>query len=253
MKQGIYQNFPRVEYDKVLALNFSGMKSLKSCPADFMYDFKNEKITTAAMLDGLAFHWRVFEEKKYLSNVKFLEGRLKTTKKVGNDIYIHPDKGIEFENMYSSIKKSEVTKNLLSSGCSEVTIFWNDPEMGIPCKARLDWINEKHKIITDLKTTADARLFGFTRSVVKYKYYWQAYWYKEGMGVVTGEPYLFWFLCIEGSPYYHFKRRRLPSSELLKAENQIRDLKFLFRECLDKDSWPGWEDDLEDIILPGYV
>ncbi len=68
-----------------------------------------------------------------------------------------------------------------TGGMPQVSIFWEDAETGVPCKARLDYL--KHKAIVDLKSYENARgmpiLDAIARAYGFYEYNIQARFYSE--------------------------------------------------------------------------
>jgi len=268
MKPGIYTNISRAEYDNVFALNQSGMKALKVSPYHMKYDWdhRNEQDPTEAMLEGNAFDMMMFEPGKYNDTVLYIPlkynkngsiSKQQCTSTYSKDGYIYMTSVNikKLENMKKSLLKKKVIRNILSHGTPTVTLFWNDLETGIPCKARLDWLRQDDRFIADLKTCRDISDYGFTKQVAQLKYYYQAYWYVEGMKVLTGDDYLFWFLCAEKNKYYQSRRFKIPPAEFQKrgVDSDIRDLKLRFADCLASDKWPGYDDELEELYLPAYI
>jgi len=205
------------------------------------------------MLEGNAFDMMMFEPAKYNNLVAV--GTTKKTQFKEGIILLHPEKILMLDNMKKSLLKKKVIKNILSHGTPTVTLFWDDLETGIPCKARLDWLRQDDRFIADLKTCKDISDYGFTKQVAQLKYYYQAYWYVEGMKVLTGDDYLFWFLCAEKNKYYQSRRFKIPPAEFQKrgVDSDIRDLKLKFACCLASDKWPGYDDELEELYLPAYI
>lgn len=66
-----------------------------------------------------------------------------------------------------------IQKRRMFQGKKEVTIIYTDALTGIRCKSRLDCLNDDG-CIDDLKTTADASEYGFSKSIAKFGYYAQA-------------------------------------------------------------------------------
>lgn len=79
--------------------------------------------------------------------------------------------------MLRSMAECDRTERLFASGWPEVTILWNDPETGLRCKGRIDWLCEDGDM-ADLKTAADVSDW----SLDKWDYHLQAASYLEGFG-----------------------------------------------------------------------
>lgn len=87
-------------------------------------------------------------------------------------------------NGYDKIKSN----NLLSqkSGYSELSGFWIDPDTGVKCKFRPDYINFNLLFLLDWKTTKDISLTGWPKEIANYGYDISASFYMEGFYQVFG-------------------------------------------------------------------
>ena len=74
---------------------------------------------------------------------------------------------------------------LLRRGLAERSLFWQDPETGIRCKVRPDLLVLPH-LILELKTTFDASLAVFQRTLQMQRYHLSAAMYLDGVAHLTG-------------------------------------------------------------------
>lgn len=104
-------------------------------------------------------------------------------------------------DMTNAVMAHDAARKLLSAkGKAEQSIYWTDPETGLLCRIRPDWLRED-LIVVDVKTTDDASPEGFARSVVKYRYYVQDALYRDGVEAAFGRPARgFVFLAVEKEP-----------------------------------------------------
>jgi hypothetical protein len=134
------------------------------------------------------------------------------------------------------IEKHPDLGRAFTGGYPEVSVFWHDPETGIPCKARFDYL--KAAAIVDLKSFEN--VFGVpvdqavTRAIANYRYPIQAAWYLDAMR--HHEPdverrFLFVFQQKGVAPLA--RGYLLPQMALEAARDQIRDAKELWRRCWD--------------------
>ena len=254
LNPGIYYDMSRAQYDNIDALNYSGLKSLRKSPFHFKVDKSRDRIPTPNMLLGTALHLRVFQPELY-KNTVITQTKRKTPKQEGDSIILHEDNASDIEAQWKAIQESPVLSNLLAqkNNATEVTLIWDDPVYDFQCKARLDFWSEQHNLILDLKTTRSVNKHDFTNQVVQYRYYFQAWWYRRGIEILTGtEPY-FWIVAVEGPPYFLVRRYRFPESEMLRAAEEIHELCKLYSECLTTNKWEKEEDNLIDILLPGWA
>ncbi|MFZ9621382.1 MAG: PD-(D/E)XK nuclease-like domain-containing protein [Prochlorococcaceae cyanobacterium] len=140
------------------------------------------------------------------------------------------------------------------AGQAETTHMWIDGSTGLECKCRPDWLTSDGSLIVDLKTTEDASLSGFRKSIGNFRYHVQSAWYLHGLEQATGRrPDQFIFICVEKKPP-HAVAVYAADSEMISIgyETAMRDLQRL-AECKAAGSWPGYSEDVQIIGLPGWM
>jgi hypothetical protein len=156
---------------------------------------------------------------------------------------LHFDKEIVTEEQYNTmvgmataLSENLAAKQLLRDGRAEVCVVWDDPESGLRCKARADWL--KPGIMADLKTTMDASQF--ERSIVKFGYHRQMAFYTQGLAAngIDAEP---WIICVEKSAPFGCRCAPMDLEALRQGASEIADLLGLLVECQQKNYWPGYE------------
>ena len=155
-----------------------------------------------------------------------------------------------------SVLDTKLAKTILRNGAPEQSVFWIDPETGVLCKCRPDWLCEPNpnSAILDVKTTVDASPEGFARAVFKYGYHRQAAWYLDGVEAATGmTPDSFMFLALEKTnPFAHaFYYADEQMIEQGRIEN--RALLRRYADCLAEDKWPGYDEKLLPLSLPRWA
>lgn len=151
----------------------------------------------------------------------------------------------------SRVRKHPAASELLKYGQAEQSIFWTDPDTGVKCKGRLDWISSPIKpLILDLKSTTDASPEGFQRSITKYRYYVQAAMYIDGIKIITGNESDFVFAAWEKhAPYASALYYATP--EMIEAGRlEYKRLLKIYARCLESDTWSGYSQDILPIDLP---
>ena len=81
-------------------------------------------------------------------------------------------------------------------GETEVSIFWEDAEFGLECKARMDWYDPDSMKIVDLKFTNNIDKFSNPKLMDQH-FSVQAAWYKRGVFQLTGRECDFLFVFVE--------------------------------------------------------
>jgi hypothetical protein len=120
-------------------------------------------------------------------------------------------------------------------------------------KCRPDFWNISHSLICDLKSTNDATLSGFQRSVHDYRYDVQQAWYQD-LSTMAG---LFntgmVFIAAEKQPPYHVGVYDLDKNWVREGRLKYqRDLR-IYSECMDSGAWPSIPDFTRVLPQPGYA
>ena len=86
-------------------------------------------------------------------------------------------------NLRSTSGNSSAMNILGEEGNSyEDIVVWKNKRTNINCKGKLDIVNSKKRFIADLKSTGDASLSGFKKSIRNFKYHKQAAFYLDALG-----------------------------------------------------------------------
>ncbi len=108
-------------------------------------------------------------------------------------------------------------------GKTEVSMFWDDVELGLDCKARMDWYDADSMKIVDLKFTNNIGKFS-NQKLMDQHFSIQAAWYRQGVYQLTGNKCEFLFVFVE--KYSPHKISVIEASEeiILHGEQAILNL-----------------------------
>ena len=200
---GIVQNLPFEEYRQQSGLNQSTLKQWFSATQKTTA-YKNYQ----ALQFGSAGHCLLLEPEMfpelYVRAPEGLNQRGKTGKKRWAEYEEqHPGKILlrtgEWERLENIRKVFEIhpqIKKLWKNGSAEVSLFWQDSEFALDCKARLDWFDADSAIIVDLKFTNNIAKAGVQKPIQDY-YAVQASWYVRAVTQLTTKVPDFFFIFIE--------------------------------------------------------
>ena len=162
-------------------------------------------------------------------------------KSCAGKITTNPDELATAKRCISSIEQSPVAQALLNQTTStEQTIIYD--LQGVPMRSRLDGVTNDSVI--DIKTTTDASIDGFRRSIVKYNYGLQAYIYSCAFYKAYGKfPKEFVFICVETIAPYHIGIYTLPNKYMSSMKHKAHDALMRFKNCNKHDVWPGYNND----------
>ena len=197
---GIVQNLPFEEYRQQSGLNQSTLKQWFSATPKKTTAYKNYQ----ALQFGSAGHCLLLEPEMfpelYVRAPEGLNQRGKTGKKRWAEYEEqHPGKILlrtgEWERLENIRKVFEIhpqIKKLWKNGSAEVSLFWQDSEFALDCKARLDWFDADSAIIVDLKFTNNIAKAGVQKPIQDY-YAVQASWYVRAVTQLTTKVPDFFF------------------------------------------------------------
>jgi exodeoxyribonuclease VIII len=102
-----------------------------------------------------------------------------------------------------SVHKHRQLLAILNASRKEVSGFFKEPHFGFACKIRPDQIVPADGLVLDVKTTIDGSRDAFNRSVLNYRYYFQAAFYLMGATQIEGTPFenFFWVAAETKPPY----------------------------------------------------
>lgn len=137
---------------------------------------------------------------------------------------------------------------------TELTVVWEDIEVGLLCKARIDlWLPEERRIVEIKKTGKMATPEAFQWEIKKYGYASQCWWYIEGAkeqlgGVDDSHPVT--LAVVEDSAPYLPAVRPLTKASLLTGGMEMRAALYRYANCRRTQTYPG-HDNCEPFYLPG--
>lgn len=263
----VVPGMPEAEYHAHPALSSTGARKLLACPAKFAYEREHGSTPTTAMERGTAAHLAVLGVGPDLVIVDAPDWKTKTAREKRDAARADgavPLLAHEYEHsqaMAEALRQHPVAGPLFApgTGTAEVSLFWTDPDTGVECRARIDWLRHpvpgRRLIISDYKTTTDASPEGIARSIAAYGYHQQGDWYMAGAEACGLAPDGAAFLLIfqeKQAPYLVTVAQLAPSDLMLAAARNAR-ARELFRDCTASGVWPGYADEPLIIQQPKWA
>jgi hypothetical protein len=283
LEDGIHYDIPFEQYVRIDAVNNSRLKLMDLSPAHFKWGTYREE-TKAFMLGSFIhsaklepelldqYYWVIPDaeilkamkrsgehlneaasrkagkpvEYTNLRATKAYKTRVQNLKKKNdNKQEVSEDWYRDTRGILAKINANSKAKTSFTLGKAEVTIIWTDPETGIRCKGRLDFLRHVRKIykITDLKTTIDMPWF----SVQKFDYHAQAGMYSTGVAELLDLSYIpeFHFTVAEKQKPYGVKSAPLSENLMRQGIGIFRNRLLRLAECLSTDKWPSYSNPSE--------
>lgn len=260
MPPGFYLNIPFRAYKEDPAINNSGLKLIEQAPAKFLYWRENERPTTPTFLKGSALHCLTLKPKDFSRDYgkeaaprKGSKGRKNWELDNPEAEALSPGVWDEAHYMADSLQKTDCTtaRDLLEAeeGSAEMSIWFIDPETGLSCKIRPDFLRNDD-IVVDLKSTTNGSPYGFYWEIKKYGYAHQQVFYNRGINTAFREAGVdrkvreFLFVCVESVPPYLVSVHKAPDDLVWQAQERIDVRLATYKECLENDEWPGYPDQI---------
>lgn len=269
---GIHYDLDEIDYhaDPVPegSLSVSGAKRLlpPSCPQLFKWERDNGRLPKRQFDFGHAAHKLVLgagldivviEADNY--RTKAAQEQQKEARERGA-VALLRDEWATVQAMAEALRAHPIARLLLAdgSGRPEVSLFWRDDRTGVMRRGRLDWLRETSPdgrlILVDYKSAASASPQKFRNAAADYGYHMQAPWYVDGVKALDiAEDVAFVFVVQEKTPPYLVSVVEIDSLGMRIGRHDNAKAIDVYVECMTKDYWPSYSDDVELVSLPGWV
>lgn len=256
------------------SLSSTGARRLAtSTPAHFHWECTHGRTDTRTFDFGRAAHREVLGEG---GDVVVIEGTGKggpnswTTDAVKAEVQtaraagLTPVKPAEAETiaaMAAALRAHPVAGPLLARpGKAEQSLIARDPESGVMCRVRIDWLPDvvpgARALAVDYKTTADASPAGFALSMGKFGYHQQGPFYGDALlwlGLGQAEDVQFVLVAQEKDPPY-LVTVGWPDEPAIEWGRRLnRKARHLYRRCTESGEWPGYPLEPVAFALPGWL
>ncbi|BEG74470.1 MULTISPECIES: PD-(D/E)XK nuclease-like domain-containing protein [Achromobacter] len=172
-------------------------------------------------------------------------------------IAIKPDQRETALRQAESVRRLPDVAEALAAGRPEVSAYWIDPDTGVLCRCRPDWVHpagESGVVLLDVKTYSDASPAEFARQIARKRYHVQDAFYSEGFGRAAGVDVLgFVFVAVETE--WPFAASAVMLDEPGKRQGAIdmrRDL-ATYAACLKANEWPGHGAAIHQVSMPAWA
>lgn len=160
----------------------------------------------------------------------------------------------DLTGMIDSVMSHSVARNLLVDGRPEVSGWWTEPETGVLCRIRPDYLStdsDGNIHLIDFKTTIDARTGMFSESIYKYMYHVQMAFYYDGIKeILKKEPATASFIAIDKKSPYSCGVYICDDNMLEMGRQWYKYALQLYSQCIKRNQWPGIQTQAQMISLP---
>lgn len=266
------------------AIGSTSIRHLLDSPAKFYYEFnkvKTEedledeeehfrigKMVHMAMLEGTKFQERYVvmpefvgytkdgKETKSANALDVIRQREEWTaqmKALGKTICSQKDRD-NIIGMCQSVYNHKRAKTMLAEGKPELVGYYRDPETGVKCKIKIDFLPFNLNVLLDLKTTKSCRRQDFSKTIWNLRYDIQLAMYCEGVRIIQG-------VKVKSPAFLAVEKKGPWECAFFAADNTIMEVGMsdykrglrIYKECLLKKQWPQRQTDVEEIGLPSWA
>jgi len=265
MNPGIYE-ISNEEYHSSEGISRSGISLIKKSPLHYWDRYLNPEIeadeksqSNSSTLFGNLVHTLILEPTEFDKRYVIGPDINKNTKEYKSFKDEHKHLTIIDSNCYAkaikakdSVEKHSIASQLINGGLVEKSIYWLDKDTGVLCKARPDIMQKR--LIVDIKTTACARKYDFSRSVYSYGYHIQAAMALDAAESLGYEYHAnFIFIAIESESPYAVAVYILQDEAIDVGREEYKQALEIYAECKATNVWPSYSTEVEEINLPRYA
>mgnify|MGYP000932306692 CR=1 FL=1 len=263
---GIIKGLDHQEYLQVAGVSNSMLNALMRSPAHLKHYIENgSKEPTYSMQFGTALHMALLEpckfQERYIAIPENMDLRTKEGKQFkeacefGMLTILKNEDYKAIQSIQEKCRNHSTIPALLENVEAEISLFWEDEETKIPCKGRCDgWVEtEELKLIIDIKTTTNARVGAFEKSIFKYGYHRQGALYLDGAKALGKDFRHYLIIAIENEPPYNLAVYRLLDEIVELGRKEVKKLLAQYDECLKADEWAGYPEGVQDIAIPSWA
>lgn len=150
-----------------------------------------------------------------------------------------------------AVRRHPLASAILSTGRPEQTLYWIDPDTGVTCRARIDWLHDI--ALVDVKTVpyGGTDTAALAKAAATYDWPLQAAHYTDGYEAITGQRLPFLFIAVEKEPPYFVRVVQLSDADMAEGRERIRAARDLFARY-ESDGYPEPSPDIDTLTLPRW-
>lgn len=278
-KEGVFYDMPADEYHAIEAMSQSGAKEMRRSAAHYRWARDHPKEPTETMQIGTLLHTAILEPDKFedqaivmpenaprrptklqlnakqpsKETVEAINWWREFDERASGKIVIDAETRDMLMHMRDAVLRHDGARLLLENAKREVSLFWIDGKYKVPCKARLDAIDEDLFVVVDLKSTNDASAEEFGTTLANYAYHAQAAHYIGGCEHVYHRTPSFVFIAVEREPPYGVACYAMQSNQILVGGRLMDRAYEAYAEALRTGYWASYSKKIQAAQMPGWA
>ncbi len=250
------------EYLAIDALNWSTLKAMEDSPLAMVHRRDTPSPDTPARVLGRATHTAVLEPDRFETEVITYDGTRRGKAweafRDANEArtILNPREHDACHAMSEAVRSDAAAWRYLVHGEPELSLQWTDPETGIACKGRIDWLTVigGEIILTDLKSARDITERGIGKACAQYGYHGQLAFYVDGLAALGVRVDRVVMVAVSNQEPHDVGVFYVETTALEVGREWYRSLLARYVECRQAERWPGRYDEVEQVLdLPGWA
>ena len=255
------------EYSALPGLNWSTLKFLATSPRLLRWRVDTPEEDKDAYRLGRAMHCAILEPERFareyfawpdFGDMRYKENKDRRSRWLDGLPAVR--EVLRREEFATCIRAAESLRahpkasEIFTGGRAEEAITWTDPDTGIVCKGRLDYV--KPLYLADVKGTRKETIRSFVRDFEGFLYYGQLAFYHDGAiaaGVLPPDAQRPCGAAVQVLEPYDVIPFRLSAETLTVGRALYKSLLRRYSACQTAKYWPGLASDVIEIELSQYA
>jgi exodeoxyribonuclease VIII len=256
------------EYHAMSPVSKSQLDTLDLSPAIFFARHRAAgrpaPTSKAGQLEGQLAHCAVLEPDEFESRYVVGPSLNRNTKAWKEFVEANPERvAIQHDQYEAAVRQAASVRALpevreaLEHGHAEVSAFWTDPDTGVACRCRPDFVHPVSSsavVLLDLKTFSSAAPDEFRRQAARKRYHVQDALYSDGFAVASNLDVLaFIFIAVETEYPYAASAMMLDGVSRDQGRADYKRNLATYKRCEESGDWPGYSKEIQLITLPNWA
>ena len=255
-------------HNEVEAVSKTNLDHINVSYAHYLYNKEHPVMSALSgpipkcLVEGSALHCLVLTPEEFTKEFKILPVGLNRRTREGKALYQQIlSQGVpvlsapvftRLEAMAGAILNHPSASALLKNGAPESSYIWTDPDTGVTCKCRPDYLSRL--MIPDIKSCQDASYEAFQRAIIDHRYHVQGAYFVDGVKAVDGQRRDFVLIAVEKEAPFAVAVYKLDEETLEQGRLEYkRNLQTYKTYQEHPERWTGYESMVMTMNLPKWA
>lgn len=234
-------------YFEIEALNWSRLKVMDESPRHYKHALTHPRQDTPSLALGRYVHTAAFQPDQIEEDFAIWKGGVRNGKVWDAFAEQNADKTIlravdlpEFNDMIEAVRSHPWVAALLADDATEAEAILTWTADGRAQKARTDVMNQRRRLVADLKTTQSIDIRRFGHDIARFGYLGQLAHYSTGIEAARGwAPVEHVLIAVEKAPPHDVAIFPVHADAIAVGAEKRAELLAKLAECERQNRWPG--------------